>query len=130
MRTTEIGSALHSFHQPKDWQGKPFSSKFKQGILGFTIDEFIEKFDPDFPNHIKIDVDGTENKIIEGGSKTIADPRLKSILIELDDNQPENTHLATSSIEKAGLLLAKKQHATIFENSKFSSIYNHIFVRT
>ncbi len=74
-------------------------------------------------------MDGIENKIIAGGSKTFADPRLKSILVELDENQKENIQLAISSIEGVGLKLTKKQHALMFEKSEFSSIYNHIFTR-
>ena len=43
-----------------------------------------------FPDHIKIDVDGIENKIIEGGSKTLRNPQLKSILIEINSNRKED----------------------------------------
>ena len=43
-----------------------------------------------FPDHIKIDVDGIENKIIEGGSKTLKNPQLKSILIEINSNRKED----------------------------------------
>jgi hypothetical protein len=34
-------------------------------MIGFTIDAFIETFFPDFPNYIKIDVDGLEDKILK-----------------------------------------------------------------
>ena len=130
MGSTKVGDALHSFSQAIDCHGQPFSPKFKQGMIGFTIDEFVEKFNPKFPNHIKIDVDGIEDKIIAGGSKTISDPRVESILVELDDNQPDDTRFVISFLEQSGLKLTKKEHADMFDNSKYSSIYNHIFVRT
>ena len=60
-------------------------------MIGFTIDEFVRGFDPKFSTYVKIDVDGIENKIVEGGRKTLADSRLKSILVELNDNQPDIT---------------------------------------
>ena len=129
MSGTEIGSALHSFSQATDWQGKSFSPKFKQGVIGFSIDEFIRKFSPQFPTHIKIDVDGIENKIVEGGRETIADSRLKSMLVELDENQPELTRPVITAIEQAGLKLSVKKHASMFDNSEFASAYNHIFYR-
>ena len=34
-----------------------------------TIDELTTKPNIDFPNHIKIDVDGLENEIVEGAKK-------------------------------------------------------------
>jgi FkbM family methyltransferase len=129
MSNTEIGSAIHSFSQTTDWQGKSFTPKFKQGVIGFSIDEFIRKFSPQFPTHIKIDVDGIENKIVEGGRETIADSRLKSMLVELDENQPELTRPVISAIEQAGLKLSAKKHASMFDNSEFASAYNHIFYR-
>jgi FkbM family methyltransferase len=130
MSNTEIGSALHSFSQATDWQGKTFSPKFKQGVIGFSIDEFIRKFSPKFPTHIKIDVDGIESKIVEGGRETIADPRLKSVFVELDENQPELIRPVVSAIEQAGLKLCAKKHAPMFDNSEFASVYNHIFYRS
>ena len=130
MGDTKIGSALHSFSQATDWKGESFSPKFKQGMIGFTVDEFIRKFNPKFPTHIKIDVDGIENKIVGGGIKTLADSRLKSMLVELDDNQPETTRLVVSTIEQAGLKLTAKKHASMFENSEFASVYNYFFWRS
>ena len=130
MRSTEFGSALHSFSKATDWQGKSFSSEFKQGMIGFTIDEFILRFQPQFPSHIKIDVDGIEHKVVEGGRNTLADERLKSILIELDDNQPEITKPVISTIQQAGLKLKTKKHASMFDNSEFSSVFNYIFLRS
>ena len=129
MSNTEVGSALHSFSQATDWQGKSFSPKFKQGVIGFAIDNFIRDFEPKFPTYIKIDVDGIENKIVEGGRKTISDPRLKSMLVELDENQPELTRPVITAIEQAGLKLSVKKHASMFDNSEFASVYNHIFYR-
>src|SRR5207247_11216921 len=64
MANTELGGALNSFGDQVDWQGNPLRSAMKQAMLGFTIDDFIHRFQVDFPNHIKIDVDGIENRII------------------------------------------------------------------
>ena len=129
MSNTEIGSALHSFSQATDWQGKPFLPSFTQGVIGFAIDDFIRDFGPKFPTYIKIDVDGIENKIVEGGRKTISDPRLKSMLVELDENQPEITRNVIAIIEQAGLKLSAKKHASVIDDSEFASVYNYFFWR-
>ncbi|MBW2343960.1 MAG: FkbM family methyltransferase [Deltaproteobacteria bacterium] len=129
MVNTEIGGALHAFAEPVDWHGKPFTAKFKQAMLGFSIDDFMEQFDPPFPNHIKIDVDGFENKIIDGAEKTIFDKRLKSILVELDTDRVEYCENVIASLENAGMKLYAKKHADIIDESEFSMVYNHIFRR-
>ena len=43
------------------------------------------KFNFKAPSHIKLDVDGFEEKIINGGKETLKNPDLKSILIEITD---------------------------------------------
>jgi hypothetical protein len=37
------------------------------------------------PDHIKVDVDGLEPAIVDGGMELLAQPRVKSILIEIDE---------------------------------------------
>ncbi len=41
------------------------------------------------PRHLKIDIDGQEIKVIRGMKKTLKDPRLKSVLIEIDNDRDE-----------------------------------------
>jgi FkbM family methyltransferase len=55
------------------------------GVI-YTLDQFIFKNHLNyFPTHLKIDVDGNELNILKGAKKTLSDPRLKHLLIELPD---------------------------------------------
>lgn len=87
MSHTRIGGAQHSFGEPQNAETKlkPYArpNMFRQSAIGYSIDGFIETFEAEFPNHIKIDVDGNEDKIISGASNTVTDPRLKSLLVEI-----------------------------------------------
>jgi FkbM family methyltransferase len=56
----------------------------KIGSLQLTIDTLIERFSFPCPNHIKIDVDGDEGKVIAGALKTLDRQEVKTILVELD----------------------------------------------
>ncbi|MBI9082637.1 MAG: FkbM family methyltransferase [Desulfobacterales bacterium] len=130
MTDTRLGGALNSFGETRDWQGKTYEASLKQAMLGFSIDDFIGRFKPSFPNHIKIDVDGIEDSIIIGSLKTIKDKRLKSILVELDTGRSEYVKKITDHIFEAGLSLHKKEHSATLNGGRFSNVYNHIFIRS
>ncbi len=130
MANTELGGALNSFGESIDFQGKPFLASLKQAMIGFSVDDFISQFNPPFPNHIKLDVDGIEDKIVNGFTETLADKRLKSVLVELDTEREEYCKKIVEVFDKFGLKLQKIEHATGSESSKFSYVLNHIFVRS
>jgi hypothetical protein len=50
------------------------------------MDTLVNQYELPFPNHIKIDVDGNEHKIIEGMGDILLDPRLRTIAIEIHMN--------------------------------------------
>ena len=60
---------------------------YTQQIPGFSIDALVE-FGCPLPNHIKIDVDGTELDILRGAARTLDDARLRSIQIEVSPQDP------------------------------------------
>ena len=130
MANTELGGACNSFGEATDWQGNHFSYSLKQAMVGYSVDDFIHQFDPPFPTHIKIDVDGIEDKIVKGSMNTLTDKRLKSVLIELDTERPQYCEEVSALFEHAGFKLLKKEHATEFDKSIYSYVYNHIFVRS
>jgi len=41
-------------------------------MIGFTIDDFIGRFAPAFPTHLKIDVDGLEWPILQARRRRCA----------------------------------------------------------
>lgn len=98
------GAALHALGEPVDWRGQRFDAKFEQAVVAFTLDEFIERFRCPVPAHIKLDVDGNEDRIIRGGRRTFSDPRMKSLLVEISDNDHELLEL----IGSCGLRLVTK----------------------
>ena len=85
------GQALHGFDKPMNTVDvyseklEEFKPVFTQGCMSMTIDSLIEKGIPS-PTHIKIDVDGFEDKVIAGGMETIKKGFVKTILIEINQN--------------------------------------------
>ncbi|MBF0272704.1 MAG: FkbM family methyltransferase [Magnetococcales bacterium] len=69
---------------------KPSASgeTFFTGCIAYTLDDFLRAatFLP-HPTHLKVDVDGPELKVLRGAAATLADPRLRHLLIEMRDDQ-------------------------------------------
>jgi hypothetical protein len=105
--------------------GEAFVPSFRQGAVGFTVDEFITRFNPPFPNHLKIDVDGIEDQIVLGAQRTLADPRLRSISIELEADRVEHTQSVLDRLETAGLQLVSRRHGEMFDGGPFAHVYNY-----
>ena len=84
LRSTTTGTALHGLDNPSS-EGKVFEPVFQQGVGVVSLDEFVGNNNVRFPNHIKIDVDGSEREIVQGAEKTFCDTRLKSIMVEINE---------------------------------------------
>ena len=89
--TSDIpGSAHTTFGPNEEFNQTNNPTIFEQGCLGMTLDGFVAKYDVPAPQHLKIDVDGIEAKIIRGASNLIQGPNLKTLLIELNENLKED----------------------------------------
>jgi FkbM family methyltransferase len=129
---TTAGGAINLFGQRQDKVlCGDFSSRvlFRQGMIGFSIDDFISKHELPIPNYIKIDADGIEDKIINGALKTLRNKELKSILIELDSKNADHCKSVVNIIEDSGFHLIAKKHGPMFDSGEFASIHNYIFDR-
>jgi FkbM family methyltransferase len=103
MQDSDIGGALHSFGEPRDYKGETFTPSSMQGSLSVTIDELVGRFGLALPAHIKIDVDGTECQVINGGRETFRDRRVRSVLVEVDMNDAAEVSGISRALESAGM---------------------------
>jgi len=68
---------------------------WKEGIACFTIDDLCEMTGIK-PNLIKIDVDGNETEILNGGENTFRNKDLRSVFIEIDPKQRQCENILKS----------------------------------
>lgn len=129
LSTFTVGEAINNLGSSVDYNHKPMESVFKQGAMSISLDDLVEKFNLPVPNHIKIDVDGLESDIISGAKATLSHPELKSILVELNDDLPEDSG-AVEVLRKNGFVLKGRYHAPMFDLTEYKNIYNYIFVRS
>ncbi len=122
------GGALNNLGEAKDFKHERFAPKHRQGISAVSLDGMLARQPEMFPTHIKIDVDGLEERIINGGKKTLADPRVRSLLIELNEALPGDVE-AGRLIESLGLRFKLKHREPMNSGGDFDSIFNYIFER-
>ena len=123
------GGALNSFGEKFDFEGKEFKPTMKYNLLGTTINYFLENSILDIPDYIKIDVDGIEHLILEGGDKFLNDKKVKSLSIEINENFKEQYDKVLNLMNKYEFKLLHKKHNDdmLSEQSKFKNTYNYIF---
>ena len=124
------GGSMNSFGEKFDFEGKEFQSSMKYNLFGTTMNYFIENSILEIPDYIKIDVDGIEHLIIEGGDKFLTNQKVKSLSIEINENFEEQYKKVLDLMEKNKFkILHKKHNDQLFEKSKFNKVYNYVFIR-
>ncbi len=87
--SADPGAASHALGPSVDSHGKPFTPAFTQPVLSYRMDDFVAQFGIAAPSHIKLDVDGVELKVLRGATGVLADPRLRTVLVEIEPARPE-----------------------------------------
>jgi FkbM family methyltransferase len=83
----EPGGSCHSFDKQVGFDLQPRPG-IPQGAIGSSVDVLVS-LGFAAPDHIKIDVDGFEHKVIDGALVTLANG-VKSLQIEVNENLPEH----------------------------------------
>lgn len=112
------GSALHTFGEAVDFRGNPFTPFHKQGMVGVSLDHFCYEWKQPIPNHLKIDVDGIEEKIIDGSYNLLRDERLRTVIIEVTKSNVETEPMFNKIVD-----------AGFQEYNEIPTRINTIFVR-
>ena len=121
------GSSLNTFGEKYNFEGREFSTKQRYKILGTTIDDMIDKGYLDIPNYIKIDVDGIEHLILEGGENLFNSNVIKSVLIEINENFKLQKDSVLNFMEAHNFKFIKKENTPENLSKKFLKTFNYIF---
>jgi len=128
LSSPRMGAALAQFGRPAELSryADAQSEAVTQGMIGFSIDDFIEEFNPPFPNALKMDVDGLEREILEGAYKTLRDPRLQSLMVELGVSREDEYRRAFGLLKRAGFGFVSRGEV---QGTRTESAANHLFHR-
>ena len=102
-RGIEPGQSRHTM-KPEAWRfrGPAAGTRYEQPVLAMTLDAMIATFDLPQPHHLKIDVDGAEDRVLAGAPETLRSETLRTVLIEVDRVQWSGV---SSLLERAGFIL-------------------------
>jgi len=115
------GDALQSVSRPSPFLSKSeINSKlgFTINQLCFSLDDIFDIFDLDLPNKIKIDVDGNEEFVINGGRKIIM--QAQEVYFESNGLDDQSDNNIINEFKNNGFKIIKQMKSVnvAFENSK------------
>jgi FkbM family methyltransferase len=76
-------------------------------VVTYRLDDLVRTFMLPTPTHLKIDVDGSESIVLAGAQKTLLEPTLCQILIEIDPNESDAPQIH-AKLSEAGFILQKR----------------------
>ncbi len=96
-----IGGSCHSLGEQVDFKHEPMRPAFSQGCVAARLDDLVAGGTVEQPNHLKIDVDGFEPKVLRGAARVLGDARLRSLLVEVNQNLADHRAMV-SDLESLG----------------------------
>ncbi len=87
------GGSCHSLGEQVDFKHDPVRPVYSQGCISARLDDLVESGMVPEPDHIKIDVDGFEPKVIAGARRIIGGNKLRSMLIEVNQNLADHLEM-------------------------------------
>lgn len=124
MSMTDWGGSMSTFSESYTHDGTSLNKVFEFRTIGFSLDDAISHLCIAQPNYIKIDVDGIEHLILKGGVMALA--KVKSVLIEVNDEFAKQSVDSFRYLCEAGLELLEKRHSAMFAGT---SVYNQVWRR-
>ena len=127
MTAVDWGSSVSTFGKNYKHDGSKLKAQFNYKMLGLSMDDCANILKMKRPDYIKMDVDGIEHLILEGGKQILK--KTKSVLVEIDDNFTLQAENAKKHLTQAGFKLVEKKHSDLMEKSKLKSVFNQIWKR-
>ena len=93
----------------------------------YTIDDLLNHEGVQFPNHIKLDVDGIKLRIQRGGERTLGDERLRSVMCEVTEGVGQETDLMVVYLANMGFGTLVTRHPPYFEESHYAPTFDYRF---
>lgn len=124
-KTFAVGASLHALGREITQGEVAFEPQNKQGTIASSLDDLTTTFSLPVPNHIKVDVDGIEDLIVEGAKGLFQQPELRTFLIEVYMHSDIADRIR-SGFESGGFTLANEADTDFTQGV----VQNLIFTRS
>jgi FkbM family methyltransferase len=129
MADMRVGGSCHSLGEALDYEHRPLEVKFAQGSIAATLDELVASGALPVAQHVKIDVDGFEPKVIAGARHTLRDAKVKSLLVETNRNLDDHRAMV-AELEAMGFRYDPAQVARAERREgDFKGVAEYVFKR-
>jgi FkbM family methyltransferase len=93
LASLDAGSSCHQLGEEVDFNHRPAKLMFAQGCVAARLDDLVRDGVVPPPQHIKIDVDGFEPRVIAGAAQVLSAPQTRSLLIEVNQNLADHMQM-------------------------------------
>ena len=123
------GGSCHSLGARVDFAHRPMRPAYSQGCISARLDDLVSRRVVAEPHYLKIDVDGFEPKVIAGAAAVLRGTRLKSLLVEINQNLPDHMALV-AQLNGAGYRHNPDQVARVLrKDGPFKGCAEYVFER-
>jgi FkbM family methyltransferase len=119
-QSIEPGAALHTLGEPLDYRGQAFAPRYRQLVLGVSLDDLVFRFGYPAPNLLKVDVDGTEFDVVQGGDRLLATAALRSVVVEIGSRAGYEKSITEFLADRGLTLTGRHVHNADVVNCIFS----------
>jgi FkbM family methyltransferase len=129
LASLDAGASCHQLGEKVDFNHRPAQPKFSQGCVSARLDDLVRDGVVAAPQHIKIDVDGFEPKVIAGAAQVLRSSGLRSLLIEINQNLADHMALV-EELNGLGFLHDPAQVArAVRKDGAFKGCAEYVFRR-
>lgn len=78
-------------------------------VAAFALDDLRDALAIPAPTHVKLDVDGAELDVLRGARRTLSEPALRSLMVEVDERAPEAVDELFAVLRESGFKLLRRE---------------------
>ena len=129
MTSVSWGGAMSTFGQDYGHDGELMKKVFVTPLIGLSMTDAVGALGIPQPDYIKMDVDGIEHLILEGGKSILENTT--GVIIEINEEFINQSRDSDLYLREAGFELKEKLHAEHYNNvnSLARHTYNQIWVK-